>query len=236
MKYIATLAFAILFSGAAIAQFGIKATYRTNDAPNWLYTDAAQNIESILPEFTVGIGLDYWIPMKAYRIDFVPELNFSRMNNTIETGNSIETNEVTLNNTWFSLFLNTNIYFLDLEGDCDCPTFSKSGGALQKGLFLQLSPGVSWIKSKLEKDGMAADSDDATFSMAAALGLDVGLSDMLTLTPMVGFRYYLPTQWESLSSPAFFGDGSNGEGIMNEKSSIRQFYAGLRVGLRLDQR
>ena len=73
-------------------------------------------------------------------------------------------------------------------------------------------------------------------SMAAALGLDVGLSDMLTLTPLVGFRYYLPTQWESLSSPAFFGDGSNGEGIMNEKSSIRQFYAGLRVGLRLDQR
>ncbi|MCB9291906.1 MAG: hypothetical protein H6559_02055 [Lewinellaceae bacterium] len=60
-----------------------------------------------------------------------------------------------LSNTWLSLFLNANIYFLDLEGDCDCPTFSKSGGFLQKGLFLPHTLRTSWIQSKVENEGIA---------------------------------------------------------------------------------
>ncbi|MCO6488792.1 MAG: hypothetical protein J5I98_10260 [Phaeodactylibacter sp.] len=236
MKYISTLLFAILLNGAAFGQLGLNATYRANDAPDWQYNGAAQGAQDLLPASHIGFGLDYWLPMKAYRIDFLPELNFQKTNNTIELADFPGQAEAQLSNTWLSFFFNANIYFLDLEGDCDCPTFSKSGGFLQKGLFLQVSPGVSWIQSKVESEGIAADSDDIALSAAVGLGLDIGLSDILTLTPIAGYRYYLPTRWESLGSEAFITSPSGDTGIQSEESSIRQFYAGLRLGLRLDQR
>ena len=236
MKYITTLTFAILLNSAAFGQLGVSATYRANDAPDWQYAGAAQGPQGLLSESHFGFGVDYWLPMKAYRIDFLPEINFQRTSNAIELADFTGQAEVQLSNTWLSLFLNANIYFLDLEGDCDCPTFSKSGGFLQKGLFLQASPGASWIQSKVENEGIAADSDDIAFSAAVGLGLDIGLSDILTLTPLAGYRYYLPTRWESLGSEAFITSPSGDAGIRSEESSIRQFYAGLRLGLRLDQR
>ena len=236
MKYIATLIFAILFSGAAIAQLGVNATYRTNDAPDWTYSGAIRPAQDLLPETAIAIGLDYWLAMKAYRIDFVPELNFSRMSNTLDMGIPLETIEANLTSNWLSLFLNTNIYFLDLEGDCDCPTFSKSGGAVQKGIFLQVSPGATWMMNQAAFKGESKSFDDITFSLGAALGLDIGLSDIVTLTPMIGFRYYFPAQWEGLAAFLSGPDIINIDGLKSEESSIRQLYAGLRLGIRLDQR
>lgn len=232
MKYTATLAFTILWNITAIAQFGVNATYRANDAPDWEYVNGS-SAQSLLPASAAAIGLDYWIPMKTYRIDFLPELNVQRMSNNLTIGPGGATGQIDaqLENTWISLLLNANIYFLDLEGDCDCPTFSKSGGLVQKGLFLQLSPGISWMKQKVETEGLSADSDDTAFSAAVGLGLDIGLSDFITLTPMAGFRYYLPAKWESLGAISIFKDS-----VRNEESSIRQLYAGLRLGLRLPGR
>ncbi len=236
MKYITTLALVFLFHAAAFTQVGINASYRTNDAPDWQYTGSSQIAQELLPESTIAIGLDYWIPLKTYRIDFVPEINFQRMGNDILVGRADGPMQAELSNTWISFFLNTNIYFLDLEGDCDCPTFSKSGGPIQKGLFLQLSPGFSYMKNKMElADGLIADSDDTAFSAAVALGLDIGLSSQLTITPMAGMRYYFSAGWESLSSLAFPDDAPDIRGITSESSDVRQFYAGLKLGLRLDQ-
>ncbi len=244
MKYIATLTFALFTTIAAFAQLGINATYRTNDAPEWAYGGSSPNYQDLLPESTIAVGLDYWIPVKAYRIDFLPELNFSRMSNTIILSPpeiiAAPDQEATLENTWLSFFLNTNIYFLDLEGDCDCPTFSKSGGALQKGLFFQVSPGITWMNNRAETPERASDSNNFAFSLAAGLGLDIGLSDIVTLTPFAGYRYYLPTQWENLDifdfpeTPIDPPPAQNK--VRNEESSVRQFYAGLRLGVRLDQR
>lgn len=239
MKYIATLTFVVLLNSIAFTQLGINATYRTHDAQDWQYAGAGQPDQSLLPESAFAIGLDYWIPMKAYRIDFAPELNFSRMSNTIAIGNEAEIIEANLDNTWLSFFLNTNIYFLDLEGDCDCPTFSKSGGTFQKGLFLQISPGVTWMNNQAKTVEKESDSQNLAYSLGAGLGLDVGLSDILTLTPFAGFRYYLPAQWEGLDilrNPEPPIGPTTSDAVRNEESSVRQFYAGLRLGLRLDQR
>ncbi|MCO6480696.1 MAG: autotransporter domain-containing protein [Phaeodactylibacter sp.] len=239
MKYFATLTFAILLSTATFAQLGINATYRTNDARDWQYIGAGQPDQSLLPGSAFAIGLDYWIPMKAYRIDFVPEFNFSRMSNTIEIGNGAEIIQAALDNTWLSLFLNTNIYFLDLEGDCDCPTFSKSGGTFQKGFFFQLSPGVTWMDNQSKTSENESQSQHFAYSLGVGIGLDIGLSDILTLTPFAGFRYYLPTQWDGLdilSNPQPPVTPTRTDAVLNEESSVRQFYAGLRLGVRLDQR
>ena len=239
MKYFATLAFALLISGAAFSQLGINATYRTNDAQDWQYTGAGQSDQNLLPESSYAFGLDYWIPLKSVRIDLVPELSFSRMSNTIEVGNEVVTSEANLDNTWLSLFLNTNFYFLNLEGDCDCPTFSKSGGTLQKGFFLQVSPGITWMRNQAETSENQSDSNNFAYSLGAGLGLDIGLSDILTLTPFAGFRYYLPVQWKNLDIlqyPLLPIDPGGENRVRNEESSVRQFFLGLRFGVRFDQR
>ncbi len=226
MKYLLTLSLVLFLSGAASAQFGLNATYRSNAAPDWQFVHFFEE-EALLPASAIAIGLDYWIPLKAVRIDLLPELNFSRMSNSLDSRANTQ-----FDNTWLSLFLNTNIYFLNLEGDCDCPTFSKSGGLLEKGLFLQLSPGATWMRNQVEAEGQSLDSDEMAFSIAAGLGLDFGLSDLLTITPFAGLRYYLPARWDSLELLQENG-GIKETYLKSEESSIRQIYAGLRVGVRL---
>ena len=169
MKYLVTLALSLFLSGTAFSQFGLNATYRSNTAPDWQFVNFNEE-EALLPASAIAFGVDYWIPLKTVRIDLLPELNFSKMSSTLDSRANTQ-----LDNTWLSLYLNANIYFLNLEGDCDCPTFSKSGGVFDKGLFLQLSPGATWMRNEVSAEGQSQDSNDFAFSIAAGLGLDLGL-------------------------------------------------------------
>ncbi|MCB0571503.1 MAG: autotransporter domain-containing protein [Phaeodactylibacter sp.] len=226
MKYLVTLALSLFLSGTAFSQFGLNATYRSNTAPDWQFVNFNEE-EALLPASAIAFGVDYWIPLKTVRIDLLPELNFSKMSSTLDSRANTQ-----LDNTWLSLYLNANIYFLNLEGDCDCPTFSKSGGVFDKGLFLQLSPGATWMRNEVSAEGQSQDSNDFAFSIAAGLGLDLGLSDFLTLTPFAGLRYYLPTQWQSLELLQENG-GIKETYLKDDTSSLRQLYGGLRLGFRL---
>ncbi|MEM1217192.1 MAG: hypothetical protein AAGJ82_15965, partial [Bacteroidota bacterium] len=128
---------------------------------------------------------------------------------------------------------NTNFYVLDFEGDCDCPTFSKQGPGLQKGLFLQLSPGWSYFSQTLNDNlfGVQVTDNISAFNFGLGLGLDLGLSDLVTITPQVGFRYYPSVEWPALGdeSPIILPTEIQAE------SSLQQLTAGLRLGIRLDQ-
>ncbi|WP_421948405.1 autotransporter outer membrane beta-barrel domain-containing protein [Phaeodactylibacter xiamenensis] len=212
------------------AQLGLSGSARFNDAPDWNYP--ASGTEGANPLGNGwAVGVDYWIPLGQTRIDLLPELNFGHSAQTIDIVG--DPHEFTQNA--FSLFLNTNFYVLDLEGDCDCPTFSKSGDFFQKGFFLQVSPGVSYFQHTIQtRESAAVDIEEDTFafSIGAGAGLDIGLSDILTLTPMAGFRYYLPSEWAGLRTVF-----PSPEGIpFRTESSIQQFWAGLRLGIRFDQR
>ncbi|HQU58294.1 MAG TPA: hypothetical protein PLU64_03840 [Saprospiraceae bacterium] len=230
MKYLLALLFALFLSGAAFAQIGINATYRSNTAPDWQFVDDISKSETPILKDGYAIGLDYRIPLKGVRIDFLPELNYGHY----RTNDFGPGREGKIKNDWISFFLNTNIYFLDLEGDCDCPTFSKSGGLVQKGFFFQISPGLTYlmqhiaIRDEVGIDRWTQGADGTGWSLGAALGLDVGLSDLITLTPIAGFRYYFDTPWRT--GRHSFGDW-NGY-LKNRTSDIRQAYAGLRLGVR----
>lgn len=222
---------ALLLSLSLNAQLGLYGGYRFNDAPNWAppsanLTDAASPLGN-----SWAVGADYWIPLGQTRIDLLPQLSFGQATQRLTVGSTPF--EFTQNA--FSLFLNTHFYLLDLEGDCDCPTFSKSGDFFQKGFFVQLSPGVSYFQNTIERqnpDAAGLEDNTLAYSLSAAVGLDIGLSDILTLTPMAGFRYYFPSEWASLSEvfPTIETEPFETE------SEIRQFWVGLRLGIRFDQR
>lgn len=223
MKRLFPLFLFLLIGFSLQAQFGINASYRFNDAQDWQFyrngdTDRPIEILADGPAF----GLDFWFRLKNARVEFLPELNFARYT----TDDLID-----FEADYYSFFFNTNFYFLDFMGDCDCPTWSKEGPTLEKGLFLQLSPGVSYVDQSVSEDRQLLEGNALSFSVGAALGFDIGISDLLTVTPMAGARYYFPTTWENLSTlpvdePVI--------AIESEDSSNLQFYAGLRIGFRFD--
>ena len=222
---------AFFLSWSLHAQLGLTGAYRFNEAPDWAYPAAVSDEPNALGNGW-AVGADYWIPLGQTRIDLLPELNFGRSEQAL----SLLGDPYELTQNAFSLFLNTNFYLLDLEGDCDCPTFSKSGDFFQKGFFVQASPGISYFQYAIqspESTASAIEDNTLAFSLGLAAGLDIGLSDVLTLTPMAGFRYYFPSEWAGLPETL---QTAEPDPLFETESDIRQFWAGLRFGIRFDQR
>lgn len=229
MKNLLFLLFALILPTQLHAQFGINAAYRFNNAPD---LKIIKSFDGTNDEFEVlsngfSIGMDYWFRLKNYRIEFLPELNYGQYNRNLQTDDET----IALKSGAASFFLNTNIYFLDLLGDCNCPTFSKQGPTINKGIFLQLSPGLTYWNQSYTSQSGDNEASNITFSIAAGLGVDIGITDLITLTPFGGLRYYPEIEWTDLS---VITDEYFLLEVKAEKSSLMQAYTGIRIGIRLD--
>ena len=218
------------------AQFGIRGYYQNMNADNWEQTiNRFSNVDGSKPTpLNIGyaVGLDYWFRLKNKRLEFTPEVNYAFYT---EKWNSGTTNIGELKATSYSLFLNTNLYLLDFDGDCDCPTFSKDGGLIEKGFFIQFSPGWSYYQLKYDALISTTESREATtsaFSAGLAVGLDIGIIDMITITPIIGFRRHFGVEWEDLHT---YFDSDEVLTVDNNKTGIMTFHAGIRLGIRIDK-
>lgn len=206
------------------AQIGLSASYRYNEPDNWKLVHTLTGDETLIMGDGPAYGIDYWFRLKELRIEFLPELNFAQFKETVAAAGSAEAKI-----NYLSFFLNTNFYLLDLFSDCDCPTFSKQSNLLSRGLFVQLSPGISRVDQKIDLLEQKSNSKAWSLSFGAALGYDVGFSNLVTLTPIIGVRYYLNTAWDDLSS---INGGIKEWEVVSEESSLLQYYGGLRLGIR----
>lgn len=225
-----TIVLCFCFSISSWSQVGISANYLSGEADKWEVTPStsSQNIIN-LPGAGWQVGLDYWVRLKNLRIEFLPTLAVSQQEEDLSLSFS------TLNTSMraYHFFLNTNFYLFDFKGDCDCPTFSKQGPSLQKGVFLQLSPGYSAFNYTVldSEAGVSIKNDNSSISIGVALGLDLGLSDFVTISPMIGARYYPSAEWDALALDTVF----NFPAPIESESSLLQYTAGLRLGFRFDQ-
>jgi hypothetical protein len=213
---------------SAFAQFGVSGSYTLTDYATGYdpaYLNSAWNDERPTDGFRVAI--DYWFRLKKPRIEFLPTLSFTRGRTfTLRDGNE-------LNYQHGSFFFNTNIYLFDLAGDCGCPTFSKGGPALQKGLFLQLGPGVTLARNQVTAADatapLAAGTQTSThWGIQGGLGLDIGLNELITVSPIVGVRYYP-------EGPELYDLPRVPEAVAPAAPQVWQYFGGLRLGLRFDQ-
>lgn len=130
----------------------------------------------------VDVSLHYWTRLKNLRIEFYPGLIYQKYLNADQ------------NIQGFGITVPTAFYILDMINDCDCPTFSKNDYLIQKGLFLRAGP--SYLKTT------SAEEDFKSVDIAAGeinIGLDLGVSDLLTLTPLLGYKqqFYPGTDFNS---------------------------------------
>jgi hypothetical protein len=181
-----------------VAQFGVGVQY------------IATKIESgsqVVNANGYGAGINYWLRLKNVRIEFFPELSYNRL-----TSLPAETLPSANLDRW-ALSVPVSFYPLDFKGDCRCPTFSKQNDLVKKGLFLQLVPTVQHERTEQSSDW------HQNFGLGLGTGLDIGISDLITLTPLL---QYIPTLGSTRDT------GKSG--------STNEIRAGIRVLFRPDYR
>ena len=206
------------------SQVGVSAFYNTNNYAGW--NDFFRNDANLISNndrifsSSVGVTLDYWFRLRDQRIEFYPYISYQQASTDLQFAN------VDLGLRQIGGGINAHLYVLDLIGDCDCPTFSKQGTFFKKGFFLLAGIGADFSTKAVNGDFRDCYFD---FTAHAGLGLDIGVTDIITLTPILRYRYYPDISWHELAP--VFGLDTN-----NVSTSAGQLGIGLRVGVRLDYR
>ena len=147
-------------------------------------------------------AVEYHVRLKEKRLEFRPGLGYRFS----PSGDSFDGQFQS-----FDFDLGTAIYPFDFGGDCDCPTFSKEGNLIKKGFFVELIPGAGYqLFTRLRSDPddpskLPIRSKNFVWKMGGAAGIDIGISDRYTITPILSATMLSTSQWEGLNS-----DGSTG--------------------------
>jgi hypothetical protein len=157
--------------------------------------------------------IEYGFRLKEKRIEFHPGIGY-----LVAPG--AENPEGRLNA--FLLDFDVAVYPFDFGGDCNCPTFSKDGEVFKKGFFLAVTPGLALQQFKRTAnlpgipEPTTSTDDQLSGTLGVSAGLDLGLSDRLTLTPLVSYTRYFSTTFDTegvdmtpwtLTDQGYFGFG-----------------------------
>lgn len=223
IRFVATLILTILCLSAN-AQFGVRISQNFNKASNWddfLSNEAGQNATVFTS--SQSITLDYWLRLPNHRVEFYPNISYHRATDDFSSlfiNTTFETSKL----EQIGGGLLVHIYAFDFTGDCDCPTFSKQGGLVKKGFFFMGGVGADFSRKSFGDGNLGDGNVDVKASLG--IGLDIGITDLITITPFVQVQRYFDVSGHNFSE--IFGRTGN------ISSSINQFQVGLRFGLRPD--
>lgn len=179
------------------AQIGIQGHY---------YSMSSQGEQSqVFNSFTGGV--DYWFRMDRVRLEFRPFLGFE----------SLQSRETDIGMQSLSFEFQTLFYPMDWFNDCQCPTFGKSNDFVKKGFFFTVAPYVGRLLNDPEN---WEQSSDWAWGLKAGAGLDIGLSDYVTITPFARMMYVVDHFTQTVAS---------------NKNGQLGFQVGLILGLRWDE-
>jgi len=186
------------------------------------------------------IGISYWLRLKNYRVEFHPTAYVTTSKQSINIYDQLPSDFPDIKSaiqTGFGIEVPIHFYFLDIEGDCNCPTFSKQGNFLSKGLYAYLSPGVRRLTyTMFAEDGetilptVDSRSKQTLFAVAAGLGLDIGLGDLFTVTPFAGLEFVPDLAWQGYQHAV---EQASGIDIV-ESRDLRSVVLGVRLSFRPD--
>lgn len=146
----------------------------------------------------VQASLEYGFRLKKKRLEFHPGIGYRTSFNSSDFDGYIYS---------IDFDFNTAIYPFDFGGDCNCPTFSKDGNIIKKGLFVEVSPGLSFQTLKrfdawpFDPQNPQPSSDNNTLmKLSFGGGIDIGVSEAITITPLISYTLLSKADWSSLLS------------------------------------
>ncbi|MEM9886603.1 MAG: hypothetical protein AAF849_11985 [Bacteroidota bacterium] len=213
----------------SIAQIGITAGYTSMEAEDWEFEFQQEfGLENQLFASGTRVGVNYWLRLKKVRIEFFPSIEYA--NYATQIGDALSVNQTDYDADLLGGFLHTRIYPFDFANDCNCPTFSKQNEAFKKGFFLMLSPGVEALKTTVTRrrgnEVTAFSNSELKASFGGGIGFDIGVSDFVTLTPIIHTRYTPNVDGDHLMTDKAIGD---------DFSDVFQFFGGINIGLRFNK-
>lgn len=170
------------------AQFGLRAQYGFADF------SADASIQDIVEsQHGIDIGLHYWFRLKNKRLEFFPEISYA----ALDQGQSETAEALPYTYRRIGVRMPARIYPLDFASDCDCPTFSKQNDLIQKGFFVEVAPGYFYDQSSIS----LIDREDShgQAEVSVGVGLDIGINDLITVTPQVSYAWGMLGPEEGIS-------------------------------------
>lgn len=227
----------LFFSFAANAQFSAQYKYGITKTDAQIEHGRLVS-DSEVHDLTHEVSLAYWFKLKEKRVEFHPAVVYGT-NKDERTGIDANTQQY----HWQSFYLEVpmHIYPLDFDGDCNCPTFSKDGNVFEKGVFVYAAPALGYhlfddfYSTDLSVGGpqFMVDSNNSAINFRGTLGvgIDIGLGDLLTITPSVGFGYSTAIGWDLLDQLDNEVDVAND---IESSNSYTQFLPAIRLTFRPD--
>lgn len=236
VKYLYLLSLLFFFVSPVYSQFGINLGYKFSEARTWQI--AADNYitnghRNILEVGTTG-GLDFTFPTKSKFLVLQPNIQFTRLTSTLYHHQTLDIYNFDLFN--FSFQFNLNFYLMQFNREQVAPGKRFGLAHRKRGIFLQLSPAIDHFRTEFTHPEIGVPSEpkvivrsgavDFSYSVGARLGFDLTWGRNLTLTPLVGFRYFPRVDWKDLTEIA----SQDIESGKYDYSSITQFSFGFRIG------
>lgn len=225
------LLFLCFFCSTALsAQLGLHAAYSQLSLGEWndIFEESRFDFSNENLDRSFQYGVDYKFRLPKKRVEFFPTLAMANYQ-AIANNSAEEIAQLDLKNYQFTV--NTNIYILNFDGDCDCPTFSKQEPIVQKGFFVQVSPGVSFSSHEFSLRETILKNNDFSFHIGLGIGLDIGVSKFLTVTPFARAKRHFGMDWEELNN-SLTGTKPIAQ---EENTNMMQYEAGIRLGIHWKQ-
>ncbi len=157
----------------------------------------------------IHAAIEYGFRLKEKRLEFHPGLGYRFTFYNDQGGNYTPDIDYGYYNS-IDLDFNTSIYPFDFDGGCDCPTWKKEGNLIKKGFFFEVSPGLAFQTMHLEdwyeegyEGSLPNASSNLLLKISVGAGLDIGLSEEITLTPMFSWTKLSNGTWESFDDIGF---------------------------------
>lgn len=188
----------ILCPIVSYGQFGINAKYLFGQS------EALDTYQ--LSQDGLQVSLEYSFRLKEKRLEFHPGLGYRfTFFKELDLNSNLDEDDLGYF-TSMDLDFNTSIYPFDFGGDCDCPTWSKDGNLIKKGFFLEVSPGIAY--QTMHRDFYWSDphgpevpikSTNLAWKLSIGAGIDIGLSEEFTLTPLFSWTKISNEVYERLT-------------------------------------
>ncbi len=223
MKYKLLLLF-VLIALYSEAQVGLRIGYGKSNFEQWKI-EANQIVRDDLISFlenSANVGIDYWFRLKKRRVEFLPQIGY-----TSYAKSNVRNIEYAAST--FDFYFNTHVYILDLEEDCNCPTFSKQGNIIKKGFFLHVAPAIKAFNVTGKSSIATSKINEFGFGLKFGAGLDIGINDFVTITPIANYEVTSMLPWQGLNTLVTATETPN-----NITSNYSRLFFETRLGFRFD--
>jgi len=227
----------MLLATTTHAQLGVSLSTSFNDANDWNkhFFDQHYFLEekSKMFETSYEINLGYLFHLPNYRIDFYPNLGYSRAQNSsyYYLASPSENYLADFNFHQYNISLMTKIYPLDFKSKNQATVIKSNNNVLKKGLFLIFNPSISIINMGFSYELPNANISQNTYQtyrLGYGIGFDFGIHKNLTISPFA--------MWHSMNAPNhtivnFFQEAfpQSSPILLDEKTTFRQVQLGVQI-------